>query len=250
MDIVNKLNDELLKQTFTEEQQLSNRLNECKLIASTYAQIENSIAVLSDMKTNTSHIYYGGMAEKLGLTERGSNKTIHSIWEEEIFSRIHPDDLLEKHLQELRFLDFLKSIPEKERADYHIVSHIRMRDNTDKYIHVLHRMFYIASQSNGSIRLSLCLYNLTVDPSLDSAIINSADGQILELQKQTYNDILSVREREILQLIEQGMMSKEIASTLSISINTVNRHRQNILKKLHVSNSIEACRIAKGLKLI
>ena len=125
-----------------------------------------------------------------------------------------------------------------------------MRDNTDKYIHVLHRMFYIASQSNGSIQLSLCLYNLTVDPSLDSAIINSADGQILELQKQTYNDILSVREREILQLIEQGMMSKEIASTLSISINTVNRHRQNILEKLHVSNSIEACRIAKGLKLI
>lgn len=60
MDIVNKPNDELLKQTFTEEQQLSNRLNECKLIASTYAQIENSIAVPSDMKTNTSHIYYGG----------------------------------------------------------------------------------------------------------------------------------------------------------------------------------------------
>ena len=46
------------------------------------------------------------------------------------------------------------------------------------------------------------------------------------------------------------MMSKEIASTLSISINTVNRHRQNILEKLHVSNSIEACRIAKGLKLL
>jgi DNA-binding NarL/FixJ family response regulator len=44
-------------------------------------------------------------------------------------------------------------------------------------------------------------------------------------------------------------MSKEIASDLSISINTVNRHRQNILEKLHVDNSIEACRIAKGLNL-
>lgn len=125
-----------------------------------------------------------------------------------------------------------------------------MRDNADKYVRVLHRMFYIASQSNSSIWLSLCLYNLTVDPYSDSAIINSANGQALELQKQTCNDILSVREKEILQLIEQGMMSKEIASTLSISINTVNRHRQNILEKLHVGNSIEACRIAKGLKFI
>ena len=36
-------------------------------------------------------------------------------------------------------------------------------------------------------------------------------------------------------------MSKDIAQTLSISINTVNRHRQNILEKLQVNNSIEAC---------
>ncbi|MCL3854386.1 helix-turn-helix transcriptional regulator [Parabacteroides sp. GYB001] len=250
MDIVNKLNDELLKQTFTEEQQFSDKLNECKLIASTYALIENSIAVLSDMKTNTSYIYYGGMAEKLGVGIRGGNKVLYSIWEEEIFNRIHPDDLLEKHLQELRFLDFLRNIPEKERADYHIASHIRMRDTDDQYVRALHRMFYIASHSNGSIRLSLCLYNLSADPSLNSVIINSADGQTLELQNQTCNEILSAREIEILRLIDQGMMSKEIASTLSRSINTINKHRQNILEKLHVSNSIEACRIAKGLKLI
>ena len=37
---------------------------------------------------------------------------------------------------------------------------------------------------------------------------------------------------------------------LSISINTINRHRQEILGKLQVKNSIEACRIAKDLKLI
>ena len=52
------------------------------------------------MKANISYIYYGGVAEKLGLAERNTAKTIQSIWEEEIFSRIHPDDLQEKHLQE------------------------------------------------------------------------------------------------------------------------------------------------------
>lgn len=56
--------------------------------------------------------------------------------------------------------------------------------------------------------------------------------------------------KEILQLINKGKMSKDIAQTLSISINTVNRHRQNILEKLQVNNSIEACRIAKELHLL
>lgn len=145
MDIVNKLKKELLKQAFTEEQKQTERLNECKHIASIYAQTENAIAVLSDMKANISYIYYGGVAEKLGLAERNTAKTIQSIWEEEIFSRIHPDDLQEKHLQELRFFHFLKSVPEKKRPDYYLIHNMRMRDHSGRYVHILHRMFYIAS---------------------------------------------------------------------------------------------------------
>ena len=54
----------------------------------------------------------------------------------------------------------------------------------------------------------------------------------------------------VAELRNKGKMSKDIAQTLSISINTVNRHRQNILEKLQVNNSIEACRIAKELHLL
>ena len=202
------------------------------------------------MKANISYIYYGGVAENLGLSERNTAKTIQSIWEEEIFSHIHPDDLQEKHLQELRFFHFLKSVPEKKRPDYHLIHNIRMRDHSGRYVHILHRMFYIASHSNGSVWLSLCLYNFSMDTSLSCTILNSADGQTLELEKQNCNDLLSDREREILQLINKGKMSKDIAQALSISVNTVNRHRQNILEKLQVNNSIEACRIAKELHLL
>ena len=54
-------------------------------------------------------------------------------------------------------------------------------------------------------------------------------GEIETLSlKQETNSILSEREKEILELIRKGMRSKEIASELHISINTVNRHRQNI----------------------
>ena len=149
------------------------------------------------MKANISYIYYGGVAEKLGLAERNTAKTIQSIWEEEIFSRIHPDDLQEKHLQELRFFHFLKSVPEKKRPDYYLIHNMRMRDHSGRYVHILHRMFYIASHSNGSVWLSLCLYNFSMDTSLSCTILNSADGQTLELEKQNCNDLLSDREKEI-----------------------------------------------------
>lgn len=58
---------------------------------------------------------------------------------------------------------------------------------------------------------------------------------------------LTQRELEILQLIQKGLLSKEIAHNLCISIHTVNIHRQNLLHKLGVQNSIEA--INAGLKL-
>ena len=250
MDIIDKLNEELLKQTFAKERKLTEHLDEYKHIASMYARTENAVAVLSDMKTNTSYIYYGGVAEKLGLAERDTSKTVHSIWEEEIFGLMHPDDLLEKHLQELRFFHFLKNIPSRKRRDYYLTHNMRMRDNSGRYVHILHRIFYIANDSNGSVWLALCLYNFSIDTSLNCIIINSTNGQVLELEKQSCNDLLSDREKEVLQLIDKGKMSKDIARILSISINTVNRHRQNILDKLQVSNSIEACRVAKELNLL
>lgn len=46
MDIISKLNDELLKQPFSEEQKQLEQLNEYRHIAATYARIENAMAVL------------------------------------------------------------------------------------------------------------------------------------------------------------------------------------------------------------
>ena len=81
-------------------------------------------------------------------------------------------------------------------------------------------------------------------------IVDSADGHKIELEKQSSDNILSDREKQVLGFIDKGLTSKDIAEMLCISINTVSRHRQDILGKLQVRNSIEACRIAKDLRLI
>ena len=51
---------------------------------------------------------------------------------------------------------------------------------------------------------------------------------------------LSVREQEILKLLSQGKVSKEIADALSISYHTVRVHTKHIYEKLHVRSRAEA----------
>jgi DNA-binding CsgD family transcriptional regulator len=61
---------------------------------------------------------------------------------------------------------------------------------------------------------------------------------------------LSKREKEIFKLIAEGYSSKEISENLFISILTVNKHRQNIIRKLEVGRIAEITRIARAFDLI
>jgi DNA-binding NarL/FixJ family response regulator len=57
-------------------------------------------------------------------------------------------------------------------------------------------------------------------------------------------DPLTPREQEILKLIAEAHSSKSIASMLTISIKTVERHRANILEKLGMRDRVELTRYA------
>jgi len=57
---------------------------------------------------------------------------------------------------------------------------------------------------------------------------------------------LSNRENEILQLLAKGLLYKEIADQLSISVGTVRQHIHKIYEKLHVQNRTEALNKAFG----
>jgi DNA-binding NarL/FixJ family response regulator len=59
-------------------------------------------------------------------------------------------------------------------------------------------------------------------------------------------ETLSNRENEILQLLSKGLLYKEIADQLSISVSTVRQHIHKIYEKLHVQNRTEAINKAFG----
>lgn len=55
---------------------------------------------------------------------------------------------------------------------------------------------------------------------------------------------LSEREREVLQLIAEGLSTKEIAAKLTLSEKTVSTHREHIMEKLGLHNVVELTRYA------
>ncbi len=62
-------------------------------------------------------------------------------------------------------------------------------------------------------------------------------------------DTLTSREREILKLVGEGYKNREIADDLCISLKTVEKHRENLMKKLdlHTASALTSYAIEKGL---
>ena len=71
------------------------------------------------------------------------------------------------------------------------------------------------------------------------------DGYVnREVVDTSAQNLLGAREREVLQLIAEGLTSGEIASRLHISTNTVDTHRRNLMKKLDLHSVAELTKYA------
>ncbi|MGD8786659.1 MAG: response regulator transcription factor [Phycisphaerales bacterium] len=82
-----------------------------------------------------------------------------------------------------------------------------------------------------------------LSPIISRTVLTDYLARIRE-GKPTTNSVLSDREKEVLQLIAEGRVSKEIANRLHVSINTIIRHRQKIMDKLELHCIAELTRYA------
>jgi len=63
-------------------------------------------------------------------------------------------------------------------------------------------------------------------------------------------NLLTAREREIVQLIAEGQINKQVAYTLDISVKTVETHRANVMTKLKIRTTAELVRYAVRNSLV
>ncbi len=227
------------------------RYEEAKLIARTYARLENAMAVLTNVACDCSFICYGHLGNVLGLDIDNNETEVPSLWEKKILERVHPDDLIEKFAWELKYLTFLESIDSHEKSQYTLQHILRFTNATGEYVYLRHRVIYLDYDPESHVVLTLCLYNATDnDAQYAPGIINTLNGSVVSTSCNEMASLLSEREIEVLRLIGAGLSSKMIAQRLCISTHTVNGHRQNLIKKLHVGNTSEAYSVAKQLGLI
>lgn len=112
---------------------------------------------------------------------------------------------------------------------------------------------YILKEANHSEFL-LAIKNVLMGKNYLSPEIS---GKVIEgyLKGQQHHapvtiwDTLTSREREILKLVGEGYKNREIADDLCISLKTVEKHRENLMKKLdlHTASALTSYAIEKGL---
>lgn len=82
-----------------------------------------------------------------------------------------------------------------------------------------------------------------LSPSIADLVVKGYLSKV-HSSSATADTILTPREREVLQLIAEGMTAKEIASHLNLSIKTVETHRRNIMEKLNMHSIAEITKYA------
>jgi DNA-binding NarL/FixJ family response regulator len=87
-------------------------------------------------------------------------------------------------------------------------------------------------------------------PRLAGFVLDAFAGEIPAAQVDPELDLLTPREREVLQHIARGYMYKEIAAQLGISTKTVEAHVSAVLRKLQLSSRHELSRWAAHRRLV
>ncbi len=168
--------------------------------------------------------------------------------------RIHPNDRVQILEYQIEHGQFIYSLPQEERNDYLQIFQIRMLNARQQYVNVISRQQVIEKDKNGKAWIIMGMIDISPDQILSEKIkrtvLNRKTGEILTSLPIPAEKKLTKREKEILLLISQGFLSKEIADRLKISIYTVNNHRKNILEKLNVDNAMEAINAARDWGIV
>jgi DNA-binding NarL/FixJ family response regulator len=76
-------------------------------------------------------------------------------------------------------------------------------------------------------------------PSIARLLLEDYMRTLKQNNLQDSYDLLTEREREVLQLLAQGKSNKEVAQVLDLSPHTIDSHRTNMMQKLNLHNTAE-----------
>lgn len=87
-------------------------------------------------------------------------------------------------------------------------------------------------------------------PKITQTLLEDYVRQLRQKGLQDSYDLLTEREKEVLQLLAEGKSNKEVATILDLSVYTVETHRTNLMQKLNLHNTAEIVLYAVRKKII
>lgn len=221
-----------------------------------FTSVSNGCCVITDASADRCYLIGGSFCRLLGITDSGTlYEEVASSDEDQIYSRLHPEDLVEKRMLEYEYFKYVDPLPGEEKVRFKARCTIRIKGRDGRYMRVDNSTEVFYPSPAGKTWLILCCYDLSPSPEtgagIEPHIVNNSTGEVITIETlRRRPHILTAREKEILSLIREGRPSKQIAALLGISIHTVSRHRQNIIEKLSVGNTVEAIMAASLMKLM
>jgi DNA-binding NarL/FixJ family response regulator len=106
---------------------------------------------------------------------------------------------------------------------------------------------YVLKSSADRDLVRACRASLRGEPFIYPGAVKAIVREYLEQASEggrIPDDVITPREREVVKLIAEGMINREIAAELVISEKTVERHRANLLEKLGMRDRVELTRYA------
>ena len=178
-----------------------------------------------------------------------------SFWD----AKIHPEDFIALTQNGISLLKLFYQFSTDEKVNYKLINEYRMLNAENSYVRVIEQHQGLEVDKDGNIWLTVSIIDLSPDQDTSkgfrSLLHNFRTGNIIPFRDDAretgpveFN--LSKREIQILKLVKEGYLSKEISTNLNISLHTVNTHRQRVLEKLGANNSMEAVIYASRLGLL
>lgn len=131
--------------------------------------------------------------------------------------------------REEKNLDQILSHSDAQPHSHYMQSHDNIRDRLNDLTQIIYKYLPGERLNEEMVELVFDILQLSRDLEKHAMI-----EELLLVPQEDYN--LSDREMDVLELVAQGLSSKEISSRLNIAVNTVNTHRKSITRKTGIKS--------------
>lgn len=215
------------------------------------SEVSNSGVHVFDVCKRQVLFYSANFGRLLGYTPNDYKDSGQDFFAD----KLHPDDKAKLCMLGVSALKLFDSFSKQDKQHHKIIEEYRMMNAEGKYVRLIEQYQMLELDNKGQIWLMMGVVDVSPNQEeyagIKCQVLNFRTGQIVPMDSPPKaNTELTKRELEILKLVGEGYLSKEISNRLSISLHTVNTHRQRLLAKLGANNSMEALSFATKYGLL